>query len=167
MRGALLCLTLLYALGTASASGTIVAPNLAGCWTNQLGSTVSIEVAEDGTLRGTYTSQVSSTGDQVKGDLIGYQQMFNQPTFGFAVKWTTESVRGSVTVWTGQMFNTHGHQTLMTMWLLRNNTETIGNNWSATRTGQDVFRHCGVKCESTEGSGDLGSQWKCDSSVGA
>ncbi|XP_072101600.1 avidin-like [Mobula birostris] len=155
MQDPLLCLALLLALVAVGATRTRPAPNLAGCWTNQLGSTADIKMNQDGTLRGTYKSKVSSTGEQAEGDLIGYQLNFDKPTFGFVVKWTTASVRGSVTVWTGQMFDIKSCQILHTMWLLRRKS-TPDDNWGATRTGMDVFRRCNAKCGSTAGDGALG-----------
>ncbi|XP_072887400.1 avidin-like [Hemitrygon akajei] len=155
MQGGLLCPALLLALAVVGASGDSPAWNLAGCWTNQLGSTADIKMDDSGILRGTYKSKVSSVGKQVQGDLVGYQLNSDQPTFGFVVKWTTESVRGSVTVWTGQMFDINACQTLNAMWLLRRKS-SADNNWGATRTGLDVFRRCDEKCGSAHRDGALG-----------
>ncbi|XP_072887424.1 avidin-like isoform X2 [Hemitrygon akajei] len=117
------------------------AQTLTGRWTNELGSTANILMEEDGTLRGFYRSAVSSTGTQAEGELIGIQVDIAQPTFGFMVKWTTEEVRGDVSVWTGQMFVIKGAQTLKTMWLARSHT-SVELNWEATVTGMDVFTRC-------------------------
>ncbi|XP_062892378.1 streptavidin-V2-like [Mobula hypostoma] len=133
-------LFLLLALGNVGASCSIV-PTLAGCWINELNSMANIMMNEDGTLTGTYKSAVSSVRQQVEGDLIGFQVNIEQPTFGFVVKWTSDSVRGSVTVWTGQMFVINGNDTLMSMWLLRSNSP-VDSNWGATRTGTDTFTRC-------------------------
>ncbi|XP_072102142.1 avidin-like [Mobula birostris] len=149
-------LSLLLALGIVGASCSI-AQTLTGCWTNELGSTAHIKKVEDGTLRGSYSSAVSSAETPVEGELIGFQVDIEQPTFGFVVKWTSELVRGSVTVWTGQMF---GNDALMTMWLRRSNS-SVKNNWGATRTGMDVFRRCIEQCGSMDGDG---SERKCDPS---
>ncbi|XP_059811241.1 avidin-like [Hypanus sabinus] len=129
-------LTLLLALGIVGASCFTV-QSLAGCWTNELGSTADIVMDEDGTLRGTYKSAVSRTGSQVEGVLIGFQVNVAQPTFGFVVKWTTDSVLGAVSVWTGEIF---GDQ-MKTVWLERSPT-TLKNNWAATLTGSDIFTRC-------------------------
>ncbi|XP_062892272.1 streptavidin-V2-like [Mobula hypostoma] len=122
-------LSLLLALGIVGASCSIVVPTLDGCWINELNSTVTITVDKNRTLTGTYKSAVSTNGTWAEGDLIGFQVDIEQPNFGFVVKWTSKSVWGSVTVWTGQMF---GKDTLMTMWLLRSSV-SVGSNWGATR----------------------------------
>ncbi|XP_059811239.1 avidin-like isoform X2 [Hypanus sabinus] len=150
-------MTLLLALGIVGASCSIRVQTLAGCWTNELGSKADIEMDEDGTLRGTYRSKVSGAGKPVEGELIGFQVDIEQPTFGFVVKWTTESVQ-SVTVWTGQMFVAEGSQTLKTMWLLRRESP-FDDNWEATLTGSDIFTRCIEKCGSADRDG---SERKCD-----
>ncbi|XP_072887150.1 avidin-like [Hemitrygon akajei] len=130
-------LTLLLALGVVGASCFTVVQTLAGCWTNELGSTANILMDEDGTLRGTYRSAVSRTGKQVEGVLIGTQVHIAHPTFGFVVKWTTDSVLGAVSVWTGEIF---GDQ-MKTVWLERS-PSTPETNWAATLTGTDIFTRC-------------------------
>ncbi|XP_072887151.1 avidin-like [Hemitrygon akajei] len=151
-------LTLLLALGIVGASCSTGVQTLTGCWTNELGSTANIMMDEDGTLQGIYRSAVSRTGTQAEGELIGFQVDIAHPTFGFVVKWTTESVRGNVTAWTGQMFVAEGTQTLKTMWLLRSGSSVDGN-WAATLTGTDIFTRCIVKCGSAGGDG---SERECD-----
>ncbi|XP_062892271.1 uncharacterized protein LOC134339576 [Mobula hypostoma] len=141
-------LSLLLARGIVGTSSS-VAQTLTGCWTNELGSTAYIKKDEDGTLRGFYISAVSSAETPVEGELIGFQVDIEQPTFGFVVKWTSEEVRGDVSVWTGQMFE---DQTLKTMWLARSHS-SVDSNWEATVTGMDVFTRYIEKCGSTDGDG--------------
>ncbi|XP_067831880.1 avidin-like [Heptranchias perlo] len=141
MQGVLQCLALTLSFGILSGSRAELVQPLTGCWTNELGSTMWINVSNSGLVHGIYTSKVSRTGQVAKGIVTGYQQNLEQPTVGFVVKWSI----GSVTVWTGQYFKAKGVQKLFTMWLLRQNVSQPEDNWAATWTGMDLFHRCPKK----------------------
>ncbi|XP_038643406.1 avidin-like [Scyliorhinus canicula] len=128
---------------------------LAGCWTNELGSIVWINVMDAGGFEGSYTSKASVSGEVSRGDIVGYQQDITQPTFGFVVKWATAPA-DSVTVWAGQYYNGGGKEQLNTMWLLRLNRQDPKDNWGATLAGMDVFTRVDpAVCQVTDDRSEL------------
>ncbi|XP_072345460.1 avidin-related protein 4/5-like [Scyliorhinus torazame] len=120
--------------------------DFAGCWQNELGSILKINLDENGSISGEYVSDVSETGHRANGNMVGYHQATPEPTFGFVVRWTCPGCTGSVSVWTGQYFKQNNVETLETMWLFRTTVMAKANNWEATRVGQDVFKRFPGSC---------------------
>ncbi|XP_042749822.1 avidin-related protein 4/5-like [Lagopus leucura] len=114
--------------------------SLTGNWTNDLGSNMTIKAVNDkGEFRGTYYTAVADTPNKItKSPLLGIQNItVCQPTFGFTVGWTFIE---TTTVFTGQCFiNENGEEILKTIWLLRSNVTNIGDDWKATRVGNNNF----------------------------
>uniref|UniRef100_A0A672V7T7 Avidin n=2 Tax=Strigops habroptila TaxID=2489341 RepID=A0A672V7T7_STRHB len=113
---------------------------LAGNWTNDLGSNMTIIMNSKCNFSGSYSTAVSETPEKIeKSPLRGSQNYRNltQPVFGFTVNWTFTD---SVTVFTGQCFvDETGKEVLKTMWLLRSHADSIKDDWTATRVGTNVF----------------------------
>ncbi|XP_041035791.1 avidin-like [Carcharodon carcharias] len=147
MTGRLMYLALMLSLCIISASYAELATSLSGCWKNELGSTMKIDVNEAGHIRGTYVSQVSMSKKPAEGVVVGYQQDLTQPTFGFIVKWIKAAT--SVSVWAGQYFKVGDEAKLITIWLLRASCLDQGENWNATRVGMDVFSRNDTACKLT------------------
>ncbi|XP_073490400.1 avidin-like [Aquarana catesbeiana] len=114
--------------------------NLTGQWGNDLGSNMTIDtVFANGKFLGRYLTAVSSanTTTIVESPLVGYQQLTDLPSFGFAVKWLFSN---SITVFIGQcFFNASGGRVLQTNWLLRSETQDPQKNWSQTSVGCNTF----------------------------
>ncbi|XP_064356355.1 avidin-like [Dromaius novaehollandiae] len=115
---------------------------LTGLWFNDLGSNMTINsVNEAGEFSGMYHTAVTATSRKIRiSPLQGSQHRennSNQPTFGFTVNW---SYSGSTTVFVGQCFvDEDGREILKTMWLLREQVGSLGDDWKATRVGINVF----------------------------
>ncbi|OXB66689.1 hypothetical protein ASZ78_013080 [Callipepla squamata] len=114
--------------------------SLAGNWTNDLGSNMTIGAVNDkGEFSGTYLTAVADTPYNItRSPLLGIQNnTVWQPTFGFTVQWTFIE---STTVFTGQCFvDKNGKEVLKTMWLLRSRVDDAGDDWKATRVGNNIF----------------------------
>ncbi|XP_007445321.3 avidin-like, partial [Python bivittatus] len=116
---------------------------LAGIWVNELGSKMVLEPPNaKGEFSGSYLTAVSAAQKPIlKSPLVGVQHdpsKEDQPTFGFTVNWAFSD---STTVFVGQRFvDSKGEETLETMWLLREEMDSAGDNWKATRVGTNVFR---------------------------
>ncbi|XP_063152028.1 avidin-like [Candoia aspera] len=116
---------------------------LAGNWVNELGSKMVLELPNaKGEFSGTYLTSVSASQKPiVKSPLIGIQHAplrEGQVTFGFTVNWAFSD---STAVFVGQRFvDEKGKETLETMWLLREEMDSAGDNWKATRVGTNIFK---------------------------
>ncbi|XP_061219190.1 avidin-like isoform X6 [Neopsephotus bourkii] len=118
---------------------------LAGNWTNDLGSNMTINpLSRECNFIGYYITAVSRSGSPVNRSLLlGSQNCTNQarPVFGFTVNWNGSD---SITVFTGQCFvNEEGKEVLKTMWLLRSHEDSIEDDWKATMVGTNVFTRQG------------------------
>uniref|UniRef100_UPI00398E7D8B avidin n=1 Tax=Pristiophorus japonicus TaxID=55135 RepID=UPI00398E7D8B len=114
-------------------------PTISGCWENELGSVLAIDVDGAGQVNGRYRSKVAEGRSGAEGSVVGSYQSGNLPTFGFVVKWASPGTTEAISVWTGQYFMLNDKEVLDTMWLLRNNVRTESMNWDATRVGMDIF----------------------------
>ncbi|MBN3305765.1 AVID protein, partial [Amia calva] len=109
--------------------------NLRGQWRNELGSNMTVESMNNaGFFRGSYMTAVTTQkGPVVKvSPLSGFLNINGKSTvFGFLVNW---SFVESVTSWVGQCFvDSNDVEHLETMWLLRGNAESAGDDWAQTR----------------------------------
>ncbi|KAJ1212544.1 hypothetical protein NDU88_000199 [Pleurodeles waltl] len=130
---------LLLLLGLALTTTVCSKCHLSGRWKNDLGSTMSIgSVDSKGGFEGSYLTAVSSTNNTItESPLAGAQQLDDEPTVGFTVKWTFSK---SMTVFTGQCFeDDNGNDVLETMWLLRSHAGERTDNWKATSVGRNIF----------------------------
>ncbi|XP_077202790.1 avidin-like [Paroedura picta] len=115
---------------------------LTGTWQNELGSTMVLGAPDAaGAFRGTYKTAVAASKKPIQeSPLFGTQHLadhLEQPTFGFAVNWTFSD---STAVFVGQHFvDAKGKETLETTWLLREQAESRGEDWKATRVGRNIF----------------------------
>ncbi|NXK80146.1 AVID protein, partial [Amazona guildingii] len=113
---------------------------LAGNWTNDLGSNMTINPMDSKcNFDGTYLTAVAESKNKIKkSPLRGSQNCTDktQPVFGFTVNW---SFSDSITVFTGQCFVDKGKEVLKTMWLLRSHQNSIKDYWNATKVGTNVF----------------------------
>ncbi|XP_061468493.1 avidin-like [Rhineura floridana] len=146
--------SLLAAAATASSSGSQILPVveaaaekrrkgiLAGTWVNELGSKMVLNPPnEAGQFSGSYLTAVSAAEKRIQASpLFGVQhdpKEQEQPTFGFAVKWTFSD---STAAFVGQRFvDASGKESLETMWLLREEAKSPEDDWKATRIGRNVF----------------------------
>ncbi|XP_062455815.1 avidin-like [Rhea pennata] len=135
----LLALALALAAPCSSAEQKCV---LTGFWINDLGSNMTIgSLNNKNEFSGSYHTAVTATSNKIRSSpLQGSQHHKNQrnhPTFGFTVNW---SFSDSITVFTGQCFvEKDGREVLKTMWLLREQVNSINDDWKATRVGVNVF----------------------------
>ncbi|XP_069075438.1 avidin-like [Pleurodeles waltl] len=130
---------LLVLLGLALTTTVCSKCDLSGKWKNGLGSTMSIgSVDSKGGFEGSYLSALSSTDNTIKeSPLAGAQQLDDEPTVGFTVKWNFSY---SVTSFVGQCFvDDNGNEVLETIWLLRSHVGERTDNWKATSVGTNSF----------------------------
>lgn len=104
---------------------------------NALGSTASFTFASDGSITGTFTSQVSSGGGTVTGPITGW---YNGYTIAWSVTWPTTTP--AITSWTGAVIQSGGTLQLDTLWYLSTQTPNPGDPaqfWNAMNAGADLF----------------------------
>lgn len=117
-----------------AAPKTGAAPDFAGVWTNQLHSTMDLTIVGDA-VSGTYTSIVSSTGQEISGPVAGW---VNDDLISFVVNWPSQSL----TAWTGQLVTEGGQDAIETLWHLVVNipdADEPNGLWRTTYVGDDRF----------------------------
>ena len=108
---------------------------LRGSWYNGLGSRLTIEVADQGAFRGTYTNGVGA----LAGHAYRVSGTYDPAPIGgslvlaFVVDWTEAH---SVTAWSGLFYPDNG--VIRAMWLMTTETEP-GEEWKSTFVGHDDF----------------------------
>lgn len=114
-----------------------------GTWYNELGSKMELKIT-GASITGTYQTKVGDAsgiyelvgsldvdGDYLKeGQAIAWVVVWNNKAHGSS---------HSVTAWSGQYQVTDGEEEIVSLWLLTGETPP-GNDWSATRINQDIFR---------------------------
>lgn len=121
----------------------IKAHKLVGTWSNESGSTMTIDsVSPDGEVRGSYKTAVSA----VSADKCNITESFplvgraDLPSLGFVVSWKNNlSNCSSVTAWSGQVQTVGGQDQLVTTWLLTSQT-VPKKNWQSTTVNKDIFK---------------------------
>lgn len=110
--------------------------SLAGCWRNQLGSRLTLEIDGRGHLSGTYHAGAGAVPDRTYRVVGSYDPAPFGPVtvLGFVVDWAGTH---SLTVWSGQ--HHAGEGTITATWLMTTETGTE-DEWKATMVGHDVFR---------------------------
>ncbi|XP_067399636.1 avidin-like isoform X2 [Emydura macquarii macquarii] len=112
-------------------------------WKNELHSLMEIhDVNDEGEFSGEYLTSVTATSNCIRrSPLKGAQHDVErraQPTFGFTVNW--EPFSNSTTIFVGQCFlDEKGKEILETVWLLREQVDSPGEDWKATRVGTNIF----------------------------
>jgi hypothetical protein len=112
------------------------APRFQGRWKNDMGSTMELHVAPDGSLKGTYQTNVGAAkpwerfelSGYVAGDLIAFVANFGK--------------YDSLTAWVGQHTVDGGRERIRTLWHLANNvpdSEEPTRLWSSILTGANDF----------------------------
>ena len=115
--------------------------NLNGTWYNKLGSYMKLIVDNSGGVTGIYNTGVGeASGDYAlvgRTDVLGHETAWN---VGFVVSWNNEANGNSdsVTTWSGQLQIIDGASTIITTWLLTDETRTQ-NNWDSTTVGKNIF----------------------------
>jgi hypothetical protein len=84
-------------------------------------------------LKGTYTSTVSSTGGITVGDLSGF---VDGDLISFAVHWRDFQ---AITSWVGQCEPGSSQSTIKTLWQLTKQV-AAGDEWASINAGSDVFK---------------------------
>lgn len=112
--------------------------NLNGTWYNELGSVMTIQT-NGNIISGTYQTSVGdATGVYT---LIGQTDTDNDASqaVGWVVVWQNQyGSSDSVTTWSGQFQVVDGIPTIVTTWLLTQETDPH-DDWRSTLVGQDVF----------------------------
>nr|BAH20870.1 tamavidin1 [Pleurotus cornucopiae] len=113
---------------------------LTGTWYNELGSTMNLTANKDGSLTGTYHSNVGEVPPTYH--LSGRYNL--QPpsgqgvTLGWAVSFENTSANvHSVSTWSGQYFSEPA-EVILTQWLLSRSSERE-DLWQSTHVGHDEF----------------------------
>lgn len=115
--------------------------NLSGTWKNKLGSYMKLTVDSSGGITGIYNTGVGdASGDYTlvgRTDVLGQEIAGN---VGFVVTWnnTDKGNSDSVTAWSGQLQVINGASTIITTWLLTEETQT-NDNWQSTTVGKNIF----------------------------
>ncbi|KAG8131385.1 hypothetical protein E2320_017929 [Naja naja] len=109
---------------------------LTGNWVSNQGSKMVISDSNNsGVFSGSYLTAMAATDNTIRpSPLQGVQHQVDQraqPTFGFTVNW---SFSESIAVFAGQCFlDEDGEEHLKTAWLLREEVESVAEDWGATR----------------------------------
>ena len=75
----------------------------------------------------------------MRRDPTPYINTDTDPAVGWVVLWNNQSGdSNSVTCWAGQYFSDSDPEIILTMWLLREETQQ-NQNWASTLVGEDVF----------------------------
>ncbi|KAJ8516436.1 hypothetical protein ONZ45_g6253 [Pleurotus djamor] len=123
---------------------TVKSP-LAGTWYNELGSTMVLEVHDDGSLTGTYHSNVGEVPPTFP--LSGRYNLSPPSGQGIALGWVVSwenpgSNVHSATAWSGQYFPASGSvassEAILTQWILSRSTERE-DLWESSIVGHDEF----------------------------
>jgi len=112
---------------------------LDGVWYNELGSTVTIQIAGN-QITGTYQTAVGdATGQYPIVGSFDSNPAPSGPSVGWVVAWANQSgSSNSVTTWCGQLQSINGSEVLTAMWLLTGETAP-NSDWQSTIVGKDVF----------------------------
>ena len=115
--------------------------HLEGKWYNELGSSMNIESAESGMLKGFYNTKVGEA--ECNYVLTGcYDSLKNRRSLGWTVTWVNkdDSKSMSTTCWCGQYQQdpVTNEPYILTTWLLTTQT-TPDYDWNSTHVSQDVF----------------------------
>ncbi|XP_010159099.1 PREDICTED: avidin-like [Eurypyga helias] len=119
---------------------------LSGSWRSDSGCRMVVSIlSKDGSFSGSYLpGPADGDPDIFTSPLEGSQQdagLVPNPTFSFTVRWQfRDSEIARTTAFLGQCYvGTNGEETLHTVWLLREVSDSPANDWKATRIGTSVF----------------------------
>ncbi|MFZ6864376.1 avidin/streptavidin family protein [Undibacterium sp. Ji67W] len=110
-------------------TGTMI--DFSGDWKNELGSVMHLVQSAD-ILNGTYTSNVSGTGEVTIGDLKGY---VDGDLISFVVHWRDFQ---AITSWVGQIESGASGQVIKTLWQMTKKV-AVGEEWASINAGSDIF----------------------------
>ena len=109
-------------------------------WYNELGSILELAV-QGASVVGRFTTRVGDADGCYP--LVGVVCTGNDErrTLGFAVGWENQLTQvDCVTVWCGEFIrDAQGTEMIVAIWLMTEGA-TEADEWSATRTGKDIFR---------------------------
>lgn len=112
--------------------------DLNGTWYNELGSRMNLKV-KGSSIAGTYETAVGDANGTY--DLIGQTDVnnYSSKAVGFVVVWHNQDDHSdSVTSWSGQYQIIDGVDTIVTTWLLTQETDP-DDDWSSTFVNKDIF----------------------------
>ncbi len=112
--------------------------DLNGTWYNELGSSMTLVISGN-SITGTYQTAVGNASGLY--DLVGQTDTDNDSSqaIGFVVVWQNQyGSSDSVTAWSGQYQVVNGVDTIVTTWLLTQETDP-SEDWSSTLINKDVF----------------------------
>lgn len=112
--------------------------NLNGKWYNELGSSMTLTV-NGNSITGTYQTTVGDASGIY--DLVGRTDTDNDTSqaIGFVVVWQNQyGSSDSVTTWSGQYQIINGVDTIVTTWLLTQETDP-DDDWASTMVNKDLF----------------------------
>ena len=112
--------------------------NLNGTWYNELGSSMTLTV-NGNSITGTYQTAVGDASGAY--DLVGRTDTDNDASqaIGFVVVWQNQyGSSDSVTTWSGQYQIINGMGTIVTTWLLTQETDP-DDDWASTLVNKDIF----------------------------
>lgn len=109
-------------------------PQKGSTWINELGSILTIEDIENGTLFGVYESKVGKVSGSYK--VVGtYNNSDKRKTIAWTVSWVNDVLTsGSITAWSG--YFKPENNTIVTTWIL---TKGDSAEWDSTLINKDIF----------------------------
>lgn len=135
MRKVFLTALILSACQTASAQSDI--PALQGLWVNEAGSSVFLNLSEDGALSGYYQTELGAPDADSQFPLTGWVQ-------GDVVAFSVNFVGfGSITSWSGQLSEDTDGPYIRTLWHYTKDipdAEESEDLWRTINTGYAMFR---------------------------
>ena len=120
----------------ASRSEASAKVDFSGCWKNQRGSSIELDVDDRGRVSGTFRTAVGAPSPEESFPLCGIAQ---GDLIAFSVGF---GVHESVTAWAGQHTIVGGCERIETLWHLARNIADEDEDralWSAILTGCDSF----------------------------
>lgn len=122
------------AIAQSNAERTSILNGTETAWQNETGSTMSLKVADDGSVSGTYVNRASGTGCQFSPYPIVGQ--VNGRFIAFVVAWDNASSNcNSITAWSGYVSATRPVAQITTRW----NIAYKGTSQPAIAQGEDTF----------------------------
>lgn len=120
-----------------SASQTAQAHEMDGLWINEAGSAVEITVEQDGSLTGTYRTELGAPDADSQFPLTGWTQ---GDVIAFSVNFTDF---GSITSWSGQLSEDEDGPFIRTLWHYTKDipdADEAENLWKTINAGSATFR---------------------------
>ncbi len=122
--------------GAKQAAATTAKPSFDGRWKNDVGSTMELHLGPDGSVKGTYSTNVGAAKPWERFELVGFAA-------GDLIAFVANFGKyDSLTAWVGQHTVADGRERIRTLWHLAKNvpdSEEPTRLWSSILAGANDF----------------------------